>query len=178
MSISRQLSRLTILAVFLMLLGEGCGVSRNQAVATEDDRDDVREAALDCMQHLIDGNAEGFLSYMAENFVDLGGGSSGDGSVDINRRRAELERKFARESFRSKFGNLVLSDVLQIDSLAVYGYEEIMVDEWLKREKFGYTVQPGDLLVTIPRTPDSPLPDGFMAYFRKIAGSWKIIAGD
>lgn len=178
MRFHRKLTTLAVLAAILLLVGQGCRATRGQISSDRDARSEVAKAALAHMQSYIDGDAEDFLSGYSDEFVDLGGGAKGDGSLDLLRLRAKLDREFASESFKREFGNAVLADVLLVDCMEIYSYEEIVKDERLRFDRFGYTLQPGDYLVVISPTASSPLHDGFVAYYRKTEGKWLVAAAD
>ena len=136
----------------------------------------IRQLALQHIQYYIDGDAHNHVAGYAEGVIDLGGGQNGDGSWDLEAWEAELEWYFGTSYYEEKWGGKTLEDCFIMDEILVYDYEEIMADENLQAERYGFTVQPGDYLIIMPPCEGSPAHDGFCAFYRVVGSEWKIVA--
>lgn len=149
------------------------------AGALEPIRAEVRQAHLQHLQDYLDGDAAAVVAGFGPVVIDLGGGSSGDGSLPpAFYTEAYWEERFATPEFQQDFagkqaGDLVLVDETRIMTKAEYEQE---TGETVDFGAFEY--QDGDYLAFTPPVPDSALFDGWFGIYRQIDGAWKVVALD
>ena len=168
-----------ILVVLLITLGVAISYFPLPSEAPDDTaKIIVGNQALQHMLYLTEGDVEGYLGGLYDGTIDLGGGSQGDGSMDLDAMRQSLEAFFQTNNYLDNIHGIALSELFDLENMLVLDYQEIMSNDDYQWETFGYTIQGGDYLVWLPPTDGSLMFDGFFAYYRYIDGSWKIVATD
>ncbi|MFK7908630.1 MAG: hypothetical protein AB8B69_26100 [Chitinophagales bacterium] len=125
---------------------------------------------------LFEGKAKEFLEFYSKDYIDLGGGEQGDGSVDFEAWEAKLERFIASEHFKKVEGKPIEYS-LDIENKDIFSYSEA-VELFGEMEKFGFSLAEGDYFFRYPPAKDSPVFDGWIGIFRLKEGVWKVVAGD
>lgn len=173
----------------ILLLAVALGACRRDgAVRTEEAPvDPVAEATavhFRWLQYFLDADAEGFVSLISPDAVDIGGGEKGDGAlIEGYLTAAYWEELFTtkREYVKSMKGRTIDELLLRDSTVAVTvrkgANDSLVIDPPFRRPRF-LTVEAGDILIYTDHPPGSPLIDGWFGVYRKIDGEWKVVGFD
>ncbi len=159
-----------LLFIFLVLLLTIFFLQKSSPEST------IKHKTLEFMQASLEGNINVLERTLSKNAFDLGGGFDGDGKINFEMRKEEVVKYLASEQFKNRTKNLMLEDTLDLAKIRIYNYDEILANNELQVETFGFKLLPGDYLIIIPPKENSYFHEGVFAYYRKEGNDWKIIA--
>jgi hypothetical protein len=126
--------------------------------------------------HFLAQDLTAFASLYDNAFIDLGGGPDGNGKVEHPVDTAKLHR-FYKSTDYARLKDQSISAIFDLDRKIVWNYEEVIANKGAI-SRFGFELKPGDIYIIYPPRKGQPLHDGWLGIYRKVNGSWKIVAAD
>ncbi len=136
----------------------------------------LEKLSRDQFVYLSRGDVDKYLELFSTDYTDLGGGLNGDGSINTDQWRTDLN-----DFFRSEEADEILGkkpdEILDMKNRITMNYSEIL-KKMGDISRFSFILRKGDYLIKYPPLKGALLIDGWYGIFRLENDKWKIVAGD
>jgi len=151
--------------------------------ATSSPKEEVEAVHKQNLQYILTGDIKGIAEAYSSSYLDLGGGPTGDGKVQLD------EAYWSKVFLSGKLQAIQIKtteELVNISSTTILSYSEMttsknylsLLEVDPNKNRVGFIPHDGDILIIYPPQKGSPLYDGFWGIYRKEGGRWKIVASD